>query len=208
MSTDWFGGTRGEDAGEQRAGLAAEPVAEQRVGSPTVPATDVRAEPPAEQGAGSPTDPTEPMAAPLAGSIAEPNPAPNPDPAAGPSPDSTTASPARARFQVLTGGRAAGAPAEPAPPLTVDDHSATESADTAPPADFRVRCPDCGPQYVAVADVRFVSTGGGADTDRYLFTCPACGVRVRRPAGPELARILRTSGVATLALRRGPDQAL
>jgi hypothetical protein len=100
-------------------------------------------------------------------------------------------------------------PIEPESSITVDDRSGTEGAETpAPPADFRVRCPDCGPQYVAVAHVRFVSTGGGADTDRYLFTCPACGIRVRRPAGPELAHILRTSGVATLALRRGPDQAL
>ena len=81
-------------------------------------------------------------------------------------------------------------------------------AQTPAAADFRVRCPDCGPQYVAIADVRFISTGGDADTDRYLFTCPACGLRVRRPAGPELARILRSAGVATLALRRGPDQAL
>jgi hypothetical protein len=117
--------------------------------------------------------------------------------------------PGRAHLRVLTGGRAASAVPEAASEVTVDDHSDTESSDTpAPVADFRVRCPDCGPQYVAVADVRFVSTGGGAETDRYLFTCPSCGTRVRRPAGPELAEILRTSGVATLALRRGPDQAL
>jgi predicted RNA-binding Zn-ribbon protein involved in translation (DUF1610 family) len=88
------------------------------------------------------------------------------------------------------------------------------SAQTAEPpqaagaADFRVRCPDCGPQYVAVSDLRFVETGDGAEANRYLFTCPACGARVRRPAGPELAAILKSSGVATLALRRGPGQAL
>ncbi|NUP48535.1 MAG: hypothetical protein HOW97_14680, partial [Catenulispora sp.] len=113
-----------------------------------------------------------------------------------------------------TGGRAAAPESAPesaseAPAVAVDDRTDTDGVDPATPGpDFRVRCPDCGPQYVAIADVRFVSTGGGADTDRYLFTCPACGLRVRRPAGPELARILRTSGVATLALRRATDQAL
>ncbi|NUR62749.1 MAG: hypothetical protein HOV87_29450 [Catenulispora sp.] len=135
----------------------------------------------------------------------------------------------RARFRVLTGGRAAAPeplPDQPSseepsarvsgpPPITDDAPTSTEGVADAPSAaDFRVRCPDCGPQYVAIADVRFISTsgdgpdGGDADTDRYLFTCPACGLRVRRPAGPELARILKSSGVATLALRRGTDQAL
>jgi predicted RNA-binding Zn-ribbon protein involved in translation (DUF1610 family) len=132
----------------------------------------------------------------------------------------------RARFRVLTGGRGA-APevtgeqaaaqasehaseeASESPSITDDDASAADGvAAAATAADFRVRCPDCGPQYVAIADVRFITTGGDADTDRYLFTCPACGLRVRRPAGPELARILKSAGVATLALRRGPDQAL
>lgn len=110
---------------------------------------------------------------------------------------------ARTHLRALTGGLADAVQPE-AEPVTAGD-------DPAPPStgapDFRVRCPDCGPQYVAITDVRFVSTGG-ADSDRYLFTCPACGARVRRPAGPELAEILRTSGVATLALHRGPGQAL
>ena len=88
-------------------------------------------------------------------------------------------------------------------------HPTAPLPDAAPPAaDFRVRCPDCGPQFVAIADVRFVETGDGAEANRYLFTCPSCRARVRRPAGPELAEILKSSGVATLALRRGPGQAL
>ena len=91
-------------------------------------------------------------------------------------------------------------PARPPTPATTPTR--------APAADFRVRCPDCGPQFVAVADLRFVETGDGAEANRYLFTCPACGARVRRPAGPELAEILKSAGVATLALRRGPGQAL
>ncbi len=67
---------------------------------------------------------------------------------------------------------------------------------------FRVRCPDCGPQVVAISEVRYVETGDDASANRYVFPCPECGVRVRRPAGPEITEILRASGVATLALHR------
>jgi hypothetical protein len=86
-------------------------------------------------------------------------------------------------------------------------------------ATFRVRCPDCGPQHVAASDLRFVETvpqdaadvdgveeaaDAAGPTNRYVFVCPECSTRVRRPAGPELSEILRSSGVATLALHRGP----
>jgi endogenous inhibitor of DNA gyrase (YacG/DUF329 family) len=78
-------------------------------------------------------------------------------------------------------------------------------------ASFRVRCPDCGPQVVATSDLRFVESDGGTgeegSANRYVFACPECGMRVRRPAGPELSEILRASGVATLALHRGPGTA-
>ncbi|MBW8806377.1 MAG: hypothetical protein JF587_21375 [Catenulisporales bacterium] len=122
---------------------------------------------------------------------------------AGEPPDEAEERGSRVRLRALTGGLADAAQPE-TEPVPAGGDSTTPGTGS---ADFRVRCPDCGPQYVAIADVRFVSTGG-ADTDRYLFTCPACGARVRRPAGPELAEILRTSGVATLALHRGPGQAL
>lgn len=80
-----------------------------------------------------------------------------------------------------------------------------EPETAAEPATFRVRCPDCGPQVIAVSAVRFVQTRDGDDpsANRYVFTCPQCRSKVRRPAGPELAEILRASGVATLALHRG-----
>ena len=76
------------------------------------------------------------------------------------------------------------------------------------PETFRVRCPDCGPQVVAVSAVRYVETGEGPAANRYVFACPECGARVRRPAGPELSEILCSSGVATLALHRGPGEAV
>lgn len=80
-----------------------------------------------------------------------------------------------------------------------------EPETAAEPATFRVRCPDCGPQVIAVSAVRFVQTRESDDpsANRYVFTCPQCRSKVRRPAGPELAEILRASGVATLALHRG-----
>ena len=71
-------------------------------------------------------------------------------------------------------------------------------------ATFRVRCPECGPQIIPISAVRFVQTAIGDDpsANRYVFTCPQCRAKVRRPAGPELAEILRASGVATLALHQ------
>ncbi|MBS2538129.1 hypothetical protein KGQ20_35795, partial [Catenulispora sp. NF23] len=117
----------------------------------------------------------------------------------------------RTRLRALTGGLADLSDALAAigvESVALRSSRAAAPQQAAPAADFRVRCPDCGPQYVAIADVRFVETGDGAEANRYLFTCPACGARVRRPAGPELAEILKSAGVATLALRRGPGQAL
>lgn len=82
------------------------------------------------------------------------------------------------------------------------------AADPGEAATFRVRCPDCGPQIIPISAVRFVQTQTGDDpaANRYVFTCPQCRSKVRRPAGPELAEILRASGVATLALHRGSGE--
>jgi hypothetical protein len=145
----------------------------------------------------------------------EPSSESSPEPSSEPSPEAistTTPEDGRVRLRALTGGLAdlsdalAAIGVESVAVRTVPPAAPADAAPRA--ADFRVRCPDCGPQYVAIADLRFVETGDGAEANRYLFTCPACGARVRRPAGPELAEILRSSGVATLALRRGPGQAL
>lgn len=137
-------------------------------------------------------------------------------PAEPPAGEPTPETDGRVRLQALTGGLADLSDALAAIGVqsvalrsTSPTRSPVPSPDAPPPAaDFRVRCPDCGPQFVSVADVRFVETGDGAEANRYLFTCPSCNARVRRPAGPELAEILKSSGVATLALRRGPGQAL
>lgn len=88
------------------------------------------------------------------------------------------------------------------------DRGAETAADPAEAATFRVRCPDCGPQIIPISAVRFVQTSAGGDpaANRYVFTCPQCRAKVRRPAGPELAEILRASGVATLALHQGSGE--
>jgi endogenous inhibitor of DNA gyrase (YacG/DUF329 family) len=86
--------------------------------------------------------------------------------------------------------------------------SAAAQGAAAPAESFRVRCPDCGPQVVPISEVRYVETGDDATANRYMFTCPECGTRVRRPAGPEISEILRSSGVATLALHRGSGEAV
>lgn len=190
--SDWF------DAGAEQADGGEEPGA---VGAPAALREVSAASPLAEPAAASaPAEAAEPAAV-------EPAAAPTPEPDG------------RVRLRALTGGLAdlsdalAAIGVESVAVRNADSSGPARPA-PAPPseapavADFRVRCPDCGPQYVAVSDLRFVETGDGAEANRYLFTCPACGARVRRPAGPELAAILKSSGVATLALRRGPGQAL
>ncbi|MEY9927647.1 putative RNA-binding Zn-ribbon protein involved in translation (DUF1610 family) [Catenulispora sp. GP43] len=205
--SDWF------DAGDEQAadGEGFGTLVEMRAGAAASPPAET-GEPAAEADRAATAAGSGPAAPPNLDSASDPDPDPDPDrdPAPTPEPDG------RVRLRALTGGLAdlsdalaaigvesvalrSQGPARPAPPPQPQPPSA---------ADFRVRCPDCGPQYVAVSDLRFVETGDGAEANRYLFTCPACGARVRRPAGPELAAILKSSGVATLALRRGPGQAL
>jgi hypothetical protein len=208
-ASDWFSAAHGSEAAE----LIEAPAASAPERPPAAPAASAfadfaSAKPAAVQQvpvAAAPAELAETETGTETGTEVEPV-------AAAPAPENDS----RVRLRALTGGladlsdalaaigvesvalRSTGPGAPPAAP----------TAAPAPVADFRVRCPDCGPQYVAIADVRFVETGDGADANRYLFTCPACGARVRRPAGPELAEILKSAGVATLALRRGPGQAL
>jgi len=208
---DWFRGARPAEAAETPRPVAEpqEPGAVSALASATGPVPELVA---ALADAAN--------AAPDESASIEPGPAADPEAVAEATPDATPEpvpeSDSRVRLRALTGGLADLSDALAAigvESVAVRGSGPASQASPAPAAassaaDFRVRCPDCGPQYVAVSDVRFVETGDGAEANRYLFTCPACGARVRRPAGPELAEILKSSGVATLALRRGPGQAL
>lgn len=226
--SDWFGGARPAEAAEPPPAAepprpAAEPQ-EPEVVSALAPATGpvpelVAALADAANAAPDESASTEPEPAAALEVVPEATREVTPEVTPEVAPEPTPESDSRVRLRALTGGLAdlsdalaaigvesvavrGSSPASPASPESPAPAAASSAAD------FRVRCPDCGPQYVAVSDVRFVETGDGAEANRYLFTCPACGARVRRPAGRELAEILKSAGVATLALRRGPGQAL
>jgi predicted RNA-binding Zn-ribbon protein involved in translation (DUF1610 family) len=196
--SEWFETDQGSDQTPARE-TTGTPAADQTPVAPASTPADLRevsaAEQPPVAVVSSPADSDSITASPV-------------DTTEAPTPDTDS----RVRLRALTGGLADLSDALAA--IGVESVALRNSGPVVPPsapssaADFRVRCPDCGPQHVAIADVRFVETGDGAEANRYLFTCPACGARVRRPAGPELAEILKSSGVATLALRRGPGQAL
>lgn len=48
---------------------------------------------------------------------------------------------------------------------------------------FKAACPDCRARFeLAAAEFR-LAIGASSRTTFYSFTCPACGVSVRRPAG-------------------------
>ena len=58
----------------------------------------------------------------------------------------------------------------------------------------KASCPDCGDVEVFGYDIRFVMCTV-ADRSFYEFTCPSCAGRVRKPAGPEIVRLLTLGGV-------------
>jgi hypothetical protein len=67
-----------------------------------------------------------------------------------------------------------------------------------------VRCERCGPRVVAPAAVRLLGRAGGWE---YLFACPDCGARARRPADAALRAALRAAGAGELTVL-GPDAVL
>lgn len=62
---------------------------------------------------------------------------------------------------------------------------------------LKVTCPTCGHVRLAPADVRLV-VGAPPRGSYYLFRCPQCDVRVRRPAPPEIVTALVEHGVPTV----------
>jgi len=71
----------------------------------------------------------------------------------------------------------------------------TESPDGA--TAVRVRCEVCGPRVVTLASVRLVGRSGRWE---YMFSCPDCGLRVRRSADEALRDALRDAGAAELSV--------
>ncbi|MEZ0067489.1 hypothetical protein ABIA32_003502 [Streptacidiphilus sp. MAP12-20] len=73
----------------------------------------------------------------------------------------------------------------------------------ASPRRFRASCPDC--RSTAELDARAFRLALGRTKERtfYSFTCPACGVAVRKHAGDRIIAALTGAGVPTMRLHVG-----
>jgi len=68
------------------------------------------------------------------------------------------------------------------------------------PMVFRAGCPDCRGRFELAASALRLAIGATSKTTFYSFTCPDCGVSVRKPAGERIVELLTGGGVRTLRL--------
>nr|WP_181139672.1 hypothetical protein [Streptomyces sp. Ru71] len=68
------------------------------------------------------------------------------------------------------------------------------------PVVFRAGCPDCRGRFELAASALRLAIGASSRTTFYSFTCPECGVAVRKPAGERIVELLTGGGVRTLRL--------
>ncbi|MFB7593513.1 hypothetical protein [Streptomyces sp. NPDC056160] len=68
------------------------------------------------------------------------------------------------------------------------------------PAVFRAGCPDCRACFELDASALRLVVGASSRTTFYSFTCPACGVSARKPAGERIVELLTSGGVRALRL--------
>ncbi|MFJ3305694.1 hypothetical protein ACIPSA_21715 [Streptomyces sp. NPDC086549] len=68
------------------------------------------------------------------------------------------------------------------------------------PVVFRAGCPDCRGRFELSASALRLAIGASSRTTFYSFTCPDCGVSVRKPAGERIVELLTGGGVRTLRL--------
>ncbi|MER5598898.1 hypothetical protein FNH09_44055 [Streptomyces adustus] len=68
------------------------------------------------------------------------------------------------------------------------------------PVVFRAGCPDCRGRFELAASALRLAIGASSRTTFYSFTCPGCGVSVRKPAGERIVELLTGGGVSTLRL--------
>ncbi len=59
---------------------------------------------------------------------------------------------------------------------------------------IKASCPECGDVRLTATQVRLVVCTV-REWSYYAFTCSGCAVEVRKPAGEEVVRLLRTGGV-------------
>ncbi|MGW0735461.1 hypothetical protein [Streptomyces sp. NPDC002851] len=68
------------------------------------------------------------------------------------------------------------------------------------PVLFKAACPDCRARFELSAGALRLAIGASRRTTFYSFTCPECGVAVRKPAGERIVELLTGGGVRTLRL--------
>ncbi|SDO71380.1 hypothetical protein SAMN04487981_112291 [Streptomyces sp. cf386] len=68
------------------------------------------------------------------------------------------------------------------------------------PVVFRAGCPDCRGSFELAASALRLAIGATSRTTFYSFTCPGCGISVRKPAGERIIELLTGGGVSTLRL--------
>ncbi|WUH78603.1 CpXC domain-containing protein [Streptomyces sp. NBC_00435] len=68
----------------------------------------------------------------------------------------------------------------------------------AAPVAFKASCPECRARFELDAGSLRLAIGGSRRTTFYSFTCPDCGVAVRKPAGERIVELLTGGGVSTL----------
>ncbi|RII18747.1 hypothetical protein DSC45_09010 [Streptomyces sp. YIM 130001] len=76
----------------------------------------------------------------------------------------------------------------------------TVAGATRVPVVFRAACPDCRAHFELSAGALRLAIGASRRTTFYSFTCPECGVSVRKPAGERIVELLTGGGVRTLKL--------
>ncbi|MFE2925255.1 hypothetical protein [Streptomyces goshikiensis] len=85
-----------------------------------------------------------------------------------------------------------------APGRGADGRGAAGAGQPAGPVTFKAGCPDCRAGFELAAGALRLVIGGSRRTTFYSFTCPACGVAVRKPAGERIVELLTGGGVSTL----------
>lgn len=68
------------------------------------------------------------------------------------------------------------------------------------PVLFKAGCPDCRSSFELTAAALRLAIGATSKSTFYSFTCPDCGVLVRKPAGERIVELLTGGGVRTLRL--------
>ncbi|MCZ4099130.1 hypothetical protein C8250_011995 [Streptomyces sp. So13.3] len=65
---------------------------------------------------------------------------------------------------------------------------------------FKAACPDCRGCFELASQELRLAIGRTHRTTFYSFTCPECGLAVRKPAGERIIELLTGGGVRTMRL--------